>query len=58
MPASWGTNPATSWNDTDAYASCMVLNHDYTGFPSVPQASLDSTTAHEFNHSIQFGLGR
>jgi Divergent InlB B-repeat domain len=52
-----GNNPATSWNDIDAYASCMVLNRDYSGFPSTPQASLDSTTAHEFNHSIQFGIG-
>jgi Divergent InlB B-repeat domain len=52
-----GNNPATSWDEGDAYASCMVLNNDYTGFPSTPQASLDSTTAHEFNHSIQFGYG-
>jgi Divergent InlB B-repeat domain len=52
-----GNNLATSWNDGDAYASCMVLNSDYSGFPSTPQASLDSTTAHEFNHSIQFGYG-
>ena len=52
-----GNNPATSWNDVDAYASCMVLNRDYSGFPSTPAASLDSTTAHEFNHSIQFGIG-
>jgi len=52
-----GNNPSTSWNDVDAYASCMVLNSDYSGFPSTPQASLDSTTGHEFNHSIQFGYG-
>jgi hypothetical protein len=52
-----GNNPNTSWNDVDAYASCMGLNQDYSGFPSPPQASLDATTAHEFNHSIQFGLG-
>jgi Divergent InlB B-repeat domain len=52
-----GDNSATAWDDTDAYASCMVLNRDYSGFPSTPQASLDSTTAHEFNHSIQFGYG-
>jgi Divergent InlB B-repeat domain len=52
-----GDNPATSWNEGDAYASCMVLNRDYSGFPSSPQASLDSTTAHEFNHSIQYGYG-
>ena len=52
-----GDNPNTAWNEGDAYASCMVLNRDYSGFPSSPQASLDSTTAHEFNHSIQFGYG-
>lgn len=52
-----GNNPNTSWNDVDAYASCMVLNEDYTTFPSLPQVSLDSTTAHEFNHSLQFGYG-
>ncbi|MGH2656408.1 MAG: hypothetical protein ACRDIZ_06905 [Actinomycetota bacterium] len=47
----------TGWNEGDAYASCMVLNRDYNAFPSPPQASLDATTAHEFNHSIQFGYG-
>ena len=52
-----GNSPATAWDDSDASASCMVLNRDYSGFPSAPQASLDSTTAHEFNHSIQFGYG-
>jgi Divergent InlB B-repeat domain len=52
-----GNNPATPWNDIDADASCMVLNEDFSTFPSSPQASLDSTTAHEFNHSIQFGYG-
>ena len=52
-----GDNPATSWDEGDAEASCMVLNRDYSGFPSPPQASLDSTTGHEFNHSIQFGYG-
>jgi Divergent InlB B-repeat domain len=52
-----GNNPNTAWNDVDAYASCMALNRNYSGFPSAPQASLDATTAHEFNHSIQFGLG-
>ena len=54
-----GNNPSTSWNEGDAYASCMVLNNDYdeAEFPSSAQASLDSTTAHEFNHSLQFGYG-
>ena len=29
-----GNNPATAWDDSDASASCMVLNRDYSGFPS------------------------
>ena len=52
-----GNNPNTSWPDHDAYASCMVLNQDYRGFPSIPLKSLQSTAAHEFNHAIQFGEG-
>jgi hypothetical protein len=50
-------NPNTPWNEGDAYASCMVLNNDYTGFPSSAQASLDSTSAHELHHAIQYGYG-
>jgi List-Bact-rpt repeat protein len=52
-----GNNPNSGWDDVDSYASCMVLRNDFSGFPSSPQASLDSTAAHEFNHSIQFGYG-
>lgn len=52
-----GNNPNTAWDDVDAYATCMVLNNDYSGFPGTPQKALDATTAHEFNHSIQFGFG-
>lgn len=52
-----GNNPYTAWNDKDAYASCMVLNNNYLYFPGTPQKALDATTAHEFNHSIQFGIG-
>jgi hypothetical protein len=52
-----GNNPSTTWNDVDAYATCMALNRDYSAFPSPPQESLDATTAHEFNHSLQFGYG-
>lgn len=52
-----GNNPNTAWNDVDAYATCMVLNRDYSGFPGTPQTALDATTGHEFNHSIQFGIG-
>jgi hypothetical protein len=50
-------NPDTLWNDRDADASCMGLNQDYAPFPGTPQQALDATTAHEFNHSIQFGYG-
>jgi hypothetical protein len=52
-----GNNPSTSWNDGDADASCMVLNADFDQFPGTAQQALDATTAHEFNHSIQFGYG-
>ncbi|HVE91715.1 MAG TPA: hypothetical protein VNE62_05385 [Actinomycetota bacterium] len=52
-----GDNPNTTWNEGDAYASCMGLSSDYTRFPGTPQQALDATTAHEFNHSIQFGYG-
>ena len=50
-------NPATGWNDKDSVASCMVLNEDFSGFPSGPTDSLRATVAHEFNHAIQFGYG-
>lgn len=52
-----GNNPNTAWNDVDAYYTCMVLNRDYSIFPGTSQTALDATTAHEFNHSIQFGYG-
>jgi hypothetical protein len=53
-----GNNPNTPWNEGDAETSCMVLNSDFSLFPpSSSQQALDSTTAHEFNHSIQFGYG-
>lgn len=52
-----GNNPNTPWADHDAYSSCMVLNADYRGFPSIPIKSLKATAAHEFNHAIQFGEG-
>jgi hypothetical protein len=52
-----GDNPNTSWNDVDAYRTCMALNNNYDPFPGTSQQALDSTTAHEFNHSIQFGYG-
>ena len=52
-----GNNPSTGWNDVDADATCMGLNQDYTAFPGSPRRALDATTAHEFNHSLQFGYG-
>jgi Divergent InlB B-repeat domain len=51
-----GNNPNTSWSDGDALASCMVLDDDYSAFGNA-QAALDATTAHEFNHAIQYGYG-
>ena len=50
-------NPATSWNDKDALASCMVLNRNFGPFPGTPLDALRATAAHEFNHAIQFGYG-
>jgi len=52
-----GNNPNTTWPDRDADASCMGLNQNYTLFPGTPRQALDATTAHEFNHSLQFGYG-
>lgn len=52
-----GDNPNTPWNDSTAYATCMVLNNDYGPFPGTSQQALDATTAHEFHHSVQFGYG-
>lgn len=53
-----GDNPNTSWNDIDAYASCISIKNDFSGFnPIVPQRLLDSTSAHELHHSIQYGYG-
>jgi hypothetical protein len=50
-------NPNTTWDEGDAEASCMVLASDYSTFPGTPQQALDATTAHEFNHSLQYGYG-
>ena len=52
-----GDNPNTSWNDGDARASCMALNQNYNGFPGPPSRALNATTAHEYNHSLQYGYG-
>jgi len=52
-----GNNRATPWNDRDAYASCMVLNQNMVQFGDKPLGSMRATVAHEFNHSLQFGMG-
>jgi len=52
-----GDNPSTAWTESDAHASCMVLNANLSGFASRPKVALDATAAHEFNHAIQFGYG-
>ena len=52
-----GNNKATPWNDRDAYASCMVLNQNMEQFGGKPLGSMRATVAHEFNHSLQFGMG-
>ncbi|MFN8443101.1 MAG: hypothetical protein U0175_20170 [Caldilineaceae bacterium] len=52
-----GDNPNTVATETDAWASCMVLNDDFSQFAEGAQAALDATTGHEFVHAIQFGYG-
>jgi Ca2+-binding RTX toxin-like protein len=52
-----GNNPNTAWAETDAFATCMAVNQDFSTFPGTPQQALDATAGHEFNHSIQFGYG-
>lgn len=52
-----GDNPNTSWNDQTAYATCMVLRNDFSGFPSPALKALQATAAHEFHHAVQFGYG-
>jgi hypothetical protein len=47
-----GDNPSTSWNEGDAYKSCMVLNRNLSRVDE-----LRATVAHELNHSIQYGEG-
>ncbi|MEJ7766090.1 MAG: hypothetical protein WKF86_11390, partial [Acidimicrobiales bacterium] len=53
----FGDNPNTPWNEGDSFATCMVLNRDFTPFPGTALQALRATAAHEFNHSIQFGYG-
>ncbi|MEX2275120.1 MAG: hypothetical protein WEA10_06110, partial [Actinomycetota bacterium] len=50
-------NPHSPWPDHDAYATCLVLNDNYRGFPTSARGALDATSAHEYNHALQFGIG-
>ena len=54
-----GDNPNTSGvTETQAYSSYMCMRNNYTGFGSTDallQIAMEVTTAHEFNHAIQFG---
>ncbi|MFN8483453.1 MAG: hypothetical protein U0768_10460 [Anaerolineae bacterium] len=56
-----GNNPNTPAAETDAYATCMVINNDMGQFagndPAKSLQALNATTAHEYVHSIQFGVG-
>jgi hypothetical protein len=49
-----GDNPASPWNDGDAYASCMVLRNDYGG---LGEPQVRGTAAHELHHMVQYGMG-
>lgn len=50
-------NPNTSWQEIAATASCMALRGDFGGAGMTAADRLTATTAHEFNHVLQFGYG-
>jgi hypothetical protein len=52
-----GDNPNTTWDEGDAYASCIVLHNDYGGYRAPGLPSLQPTAAHELNHALQYGYG-
>lgn len=53
-----GDNPNTALTETSAFASCMVLNDDFSQFAgNTAQENLDGTTSHEFVHAIQNAWG-
>ncbi len=52
-----GDNPATPWNEGDAQSSCVVIQADMSQVSSSPLKAMFATAAHEFNHSLQYGLG-
>jgi len=45
------TDPGQRGRKRHAY---LVLDNDYTGFPSPPVKSMQVTVAHEYNHILQF----
>jgi hypothetical protein len=52
-----GDNPNTPVGETNALATCMVLNSDYAQLGGDALNNLKVTTAHEFFHAIQDGIG-
>ena len=52
-----GDNPATPWHEGDTQSSCIVLQADMSQVSSSPLEAMLATAAHEFNHSLQYGLG-
>lgn len=53
-----GDNPNTPATETEARASCMVLNNDMAQFGGPgAQGNLDATTGHEYVHAIQNAYG-
>jgi hypothetical protein len=53
-----GDNPNTAWRETQAEASCIVLNRDYSKFsPTSALNALNATAAHEYVHAIHYGVG-
>ncbi len=52
-----GDNPATTWDDLDAYATCMVLNRDFSLLPGIPSAVLQAAAARSLNQAILIGYG-
>ncbi|HVL81769.1 MAG TPA: fibronectin type III domain-containing protein [Actinomycetota bacterium] len=54
-----GDNPNTSWTETDAQATCMVLNSALApgSGDTWRRRVLRTIASHEFKHAIQFGYG-
>ncbi len=51
-----GDNPnSPSAVETNAHATHLVLNNNYTGYPTTGSKAIEVTTAHEFHHAIQSG---